>query len=181
MTTLHDQHGHRKYLTLAERDVFLKAVDDAEVREVCRISEALALTADRIDLKDGTIVIESAKKRQAGIYRPIPVPPALLDMLNLVRDVRAAHKRRDQGEMARLWSWSKGWYGRVCRHEDRQDRRPTCNAKRTAARFRHQSDQLRRAAEHIAAVVRSRPAFDYGNICGRHGPGEAATGQRMWS
>jgi integrase len=62
MTTLHDQHGHRKYLTPAERDAFLKAADDAEVREVrtfcatlaytgCRISEALALTADRIDLK----------------------------------------------------------------------------------------------------------------------------------
>jgi integrase/recombinase XerD len=83
----------------AERDAFLKAADDAEVREVrtfcatlactgCRISEALALTADRIDLKDGTIVIESAKKRQTGVYRPIPVPPALFDMLNLVHDIR---------------------------------------------------------------------------------------------
>lgn len=50
----------------AERDVFLKAADDAEVREVrtfcatlaytgCWISEALALIADRIDLKDGAI------------------------------------------------------------------------------------------------------------------------------
>jgi integrase len=109
MTNLHDQHGHRKYLTPAERDAFLRAADDAEVREVrsfcatlaytgCRISEALALTAHRIDLKDGTIVIESAKKRQTGIYRPISVPPALLDMLNLVHDIRAAHKRRDRGE-----------------------------------------------------------------------------------
>ena len=123
MTTLHDQHGHRKYLTPAERDAFLEAATDAEVREMrtscatlaytgCRISEALALTADRIDLKDGTIVIESAKKRQTGIYRPIPVPPALLDMLNLVHDIRAAHKRRDRGETVRLWTWSrtKGWY-----------------------------------------------------------------------
>jgi integrase len=123
MTNLHDQHGHRKYLTPAERDAFLAAADDAEVREVrtfcatlaytgCRISEALALTADRIDLKDRTIVIESAKKRQTGIYRPIPVPPALLDMLNLVHDVRAAHKRRDRGESLGLWNWSrtKRWY-----------------------------------------------------------------------
>jgi integrase len=123
MTNLHDQHGHRKYLTSAERDAFLRTADDAEVREVrtfcatlaytgCRISEALALTADRIDLKDGTIVIESAKKRQTGIYRPIPVPPALLDMLNLVHDIRAAHKRRDRGESLQLWNWSrtKGWY-----------------------------------------------------------------------
>jgi integrase len=57
-------------------------------------------------------VIESAKKRQTGIYRPIPVPPALLDTLNLVHDIRAAHKRRDRGETLRLWNWSrtKGWY-----------------------------------------------------------------------
>ena len=66
MNTLYDQHGHRKYLTPAERDAFLKAADESEVREVrtfcatlaytgCRISEALALTADRIDLKDGAI------------------------------------------------------------------------------------------------------------------------------
>jgi integrase len=69
MNTLYDQHGHRKYLTPAERDAFLKAADESEVREVrtfcatlaytgCRISEALALTADRIDLKKGAIVIE---------------------------------------------------------------------------------------------------------------------------
>src|ERR687892_1772833 len=87
MNTLYDSHGHRKYLTPAERDAFLKAADETEVREVrtfcatlaytgCRISEALALTADRIDLKDGAIVIESAKKRKSGIYRPVPVPPA---------------------------------------------------------------------------------------------------------
>ena len=38
----------------------------------CRISEALSLTVDRVDLKDGTIVIESIKKRKAGVYRPIP-------------------------------------------------------------------------------------------------------------
>jgi site-specific recombinase XerD len=33
-------------------------------------------------------------------------------MLNLVHDVRAAHKRRDRGESLRLWNWSrtKGWY-----------------------------------------------------------------------
>jgi integrase/recombinase XerD len=95
MNTLYDHAGHRKYLTPAERDAFLRAADESEVREVrtfcatlaytgCRISKALALTADRIDLKDGAIVIESAKKRQRGVYRPVPVPPAFLDMLNMV-------------------------------------------------------------------------------------------------
>ena len=58
------------------------------------------------------IVIASAKKRKTRIYRPIPVPPALLDMLNLVHDVRGAQKCRDGGSSARLWNWSrtKGWY-----------------------------------------------------------------------
>jgi integrase/recombinase XerD len=123
MNTLYDQYGHRKYLTPAERDAFLKAADETEVREVrtfcatlaytgCRISEALALTTDRIDLKDGAIVIESVKKRKTGVYRPVPVPPAFLDMLNMVHDIRAAQKRRDRGKSVRLWNWSrtKGWY-----------------------------------------------------------------------
>jgi integrase len=123
MNTLYDHDGHCKYLTPAERDAFLKAADDAEVREVrtfcatlaytgCRISEALALTADRIDLKDGAIVIEYKKKRQGGVYRPVPVPPAFLDTLNMVHDVRAAQKHRDHGKSLRLWNWSrtKGWY-----------------------------------------------------------------------
>jgi integrase len=118
MNTLYDHDGHRKYLTPAERDAFLKAADDSEVREVrtfcailaytgCRISEALALTADRIDLKDDAMVIESTKKRQRGVYRPVPVPPAFLDMLNMVHNIRAAQKRRDRGKSVRLWNWSR--------------------------------------------------------------------------
>src|SRR3954468_11993145 len=123
MNTLYDHHGHRKYLTPTEREAFLKAADESEVREVrtfcavlahtgCRISEALALTADRIDLKDGAIIIESAKKRRSGVYRPIPVPPAFLDLLNMVHNLRAAQKRRDGGKSVPLWNWSrtKGWY-----------------------------------------------------------------------
>lgn len=88
---LYDRKGHRKYLTPAERDEFLKAAENAE-REIrtfcatlaytgCRISEALALTADRVDLKDGTLIFESLTKRKRGVYRPVPVPPAFLDTL----------------------------------------------------------------------------------------------------
>src|SRR5215207_9106187 len=104
MTSLHDQHGHRKYLTPAERDAFLRAADDAEVREVrtfcatlaytgCRISEALALTADRVDLKAGVLVFESLKKRQSGIFRAVPVPPLFLDTIDLVHDLQAVKRR----------------------------------------------------------------------------------------
>ena len=115
--SLYDANGQRKYLTPNERVSFLQAADDAE-REIrtfchmlaftgCRISEALALTADRVDLKDGVILFETLKKRQRGIYRPIPVPPAFLDMLNMVHDVKAAQKRRDRGQNAHLWTFAR--------------------------------------------------------------------------
>ena len=40
----------------------------------CRLSEALALTADRVDLAAGPVVVENLKKRRTGVYRPVPVP-----------------------------------------------------------------------------------------------------------
>jgi Phage integrase family len=43
----------------------------------CRISEALALTAQQIDLSGRVVVFESLKKRRKGIYRAVPVPPEL--------------------------------------------------------------------------------------------------------
>lgn len=61
------QNGQRKYLTREEREAFLKAAEktDREVRTFCgvlaytgcRISEALALTAERIDLTAGELPI----------------------------------------------------------------------------------------------------------------------------
>jgi integrase/recombinase XerD len=115
--SLYDQNGQRKYLTPAEREAFLQAADDAE-REVrtfcgtlaysgCRISEALALSADRVDLKAGVLIFESLKKRRRGIYRAVPVPPPFLDMLNMVHNLRAAQKRKDRGKGVYLWSMAR--------------------------------------------------------------------------
>lgn len=95
----------------------MKAADDAE-RDVrtfchtlvytgCRISEALGLTADRVDLKDGTLIFESLKKRKRGVYRPVPVPSAFLDTLNMVHDIKAAQKRRDRGKGVFLWTCAR--------------------------------------------------------------------------
>ena len=82
---LFDQAGNRKYLTQDERKAFLKAADRAprEVRTFChllhfsgcRISEALALTGDRVDFTNGAVTFESLKKRRGGVYRSAPVPP----------------------------------------------------------------------------------------------------------
>lgn len=77
----------------------------------CRLSEALALTADRVDLTGGVLVFESLKKRQDGIYRAVPVPPALLEALDLVHGIREAQARRDRGRSLRLWPVARmtGW------------------------------------------------------------------------
>jgi integrase len=81
---LHTTTGVRKYLTAEERGAFLRAAEQADrpVRTLCmtlaysgcRLSEALALTADRVDLTAGVLVFESLKKRRSGIYRSVPVP-----------------------------------------------------------------------------------------------------------
>lgn len=114
---LFQSDGERKYLTAEERNSFLKAAEmaDREVRTLCcvlaftgcRISEALALTCDRIDLKDGVIVFESLKKRKRGVYRAVPVPPKLLDELDLVHRVREIEVRRGRGRKVLLWGLSR--------------------------------------------------------------------------
>ena len=114
---LYDCRGQRKYLTPVERRAFLAAAEDApeKIRTFCgtlaytgcRISEALALTADRVDFGDGVLVIESLKKRRSGVYRAVPVPPVLLDTLDLVHEVKAAQTQADRGNGVHLWAWSR--------------------------------------------------------------------------
>ena len=119
--TLHTTDGARKYLTAGERDAFLREAElaDRQVRTLCmtlayagcRLSEALALTADRVDLAAGVLVFESLKKRRTGVFRAVPVPPALLDALDMVHGVRELQSRRGKGPGVRLWPWSRmtGW------------------------------------------------------------------------
>ena len=118
---LHTLDGARKYLTASERTAFLQEADraDREVRTLCmvlayagcRLSEALALTIDRVDLASGLLVFESLKKRRDGIYRTVPVPPALLEALDMVHGVREQQAKRGRGKGVRLWPWSRmtGW------------------------------------------------------------------------
>ena len=122
---LYDARGHRKYLTTAERTAFLIAAEEAlrEVRTLCgllahtgcRLSEALWLTADRVDFRADLVVFETLKKRHSGVYRAGPVPHTLVDMLDLVHGLRPLQGRSDHGRNHRLWSWSRmtGWR-RVC-------------------------------------------------------------------
>src|SRR5277367_6442367 len=109
---LYDPNGRRKYLTPAERQDFIRASDDAlkHIRTFCgtlahtgcRISEALALTADRVDIDDGVLVIESLKKRRKGVYRAIPVPPSFLDTLEAVHNLTILKSGPESGRNVHL-------------------------------------------------------------------------------
>jgi len=122
--------GSRKYLTHAERHAFLDAAErfPRDVHTLCavlawtgcRVSEALALTADRVDLTDGTIRFESVKKRRRGVFRAVPVPPELLRMLTLAHDVRMLQQRKDRGHGVRLWPWSRTTAWRHVSHSRRR-------------------------------------------------------------
>ncbi len=82
--------GQRKYLTQHERDRFLKAARSAPTPDRafceilaytgCRLSEALALTPDRVDPAAGVVIFESLKKRRRGVFRAVPVPTGLANM-----------------------------------------------------------------------------------------------------
>ena len=107
---LYDSSGRRKYLTPGERDAFLQSADGAPsavgtfcgvlAHTGCRISEALALTAARVDNSGGVIVFESLKKRRKGVFRAVPVPGAFLDTLAAVHDLAGIGDER-------LWNWSR--------------------------------------------------------------------------
>lgn len=107
-----DTSGKRLYLTAAERQAFLKAAArmPGEMRSLCetlhytgcRISEALNLTVERIDLENEVIVFETLKKRRTGVFRSVPVPDQLLNTLELVH-----HIRRPGKPNRLLWPWSR--------------------------------------------------------------------------
>src|SRR3954452_11936559 len=118
---LHTAEGLRKYLTAGEREAFLREAElaDRDVRTLCmtlayagcRLSEALALAVDRVDLAAGVLPFEGLKKRRTGVYRSVPVPPPLLDALDLVHGIRERQTARGRGRGVRLWPWSRmtGW------------------------------------------------------------------------
>lgn len=109
--SLLDGRGRRKYLTADERKAFVSAALKRESRQAsfcvtlaltgARISEVLAITADRIDLASATIAIETLKRRQRGIFRAIPVPRELVELLSVL------HQLGTSLPDDRLWLFSR--------------------------------------------------------------------------
>ena len=106
----------RKYLTLQERTRFLDAVRGDPRPEVqtfaltlvhtgCRISEALALRPDDVDLEAVELRIRTLKRRREH-WRAVPVPEALIRELELVHGLSRA-KRSPRGRKTPLWPVSR--------------------------------------------------------------------------
>ncbi len=109
--SLFDGRGERKYLNASERDAFFDAVCscmEASPKAFCltlfytgcRISEALELTAERIDFAEGSIVFRTLKRRDAGKFRVVPIPPSLVALLKEVAQGTSPHTRK-------LWATSR--------------------------------------------------------------------------
>lgn len=64
----------------------------------CRISEALAMRIERVDLENGIVVLESLKKRRTGIFRTVPISSELCRLM--------AAQHATTGE-SRIWTWSR--------------------------------------------------------------------------
>lgn len=100
---LYDPAGQRLYLTHEERCRLLEAAQDAlplprAITEVlaytgCRISEAVALTVNRIDPDARVLVFESLKKRRDGVFRAVPVPAPLFKTLTPLTGGLSPHRR----------------------------------------------------------------------------------------
>ena len=70
-----------------------------------RISEALGLTRDRVDVAGSMLVIETLKRRRPGVFRAIPVPHEFLTLLCEVHDIGRDIEKIESTE--RLWSCSR--------------------------------------------------------------------------
>ena len=89
--SLFEQTGNRKYLVARERLAFVRAAraEGGKIGTFClalaftgaRISEALALTVDRIDVANGSVIFRTLKQRGKVVFRLVPVPIQLLKLL----------------------------------------------------------------------------------------------------
>lgn len=121
MDTLHDNNGLRLYLNNKERQSFLSA-STGEKREVkafchalaltgCRVSEALQITPRRVDFSEKTITFRTLKqRREKPVFRSVPVPDELLEMLNNIYGIQEIQRRGNSKELdTPIFTWTRPW------------------------------------------------------------------------
>ena len=111
-----DRQGRRKYLNKQERRAFYEAANQCSDKfekafcltllfTGCRISEGLNLTLDRVDFSQRAVIFETLKQRKKGIFRSVPIPETLCELLAEL----AGHKKPSQ----RIWNWSRATASRL--------------------------------------------------------------------
>lgn len=136
----------------------------------CRISEALALTAQQIDLTERVIVFESLKKRKRGVCRASATRTA----------GHARHGAQPRGAAARMErrclaarphdSMTAGARGHTGR---RHSGRPPRKRQGSAAWVRGAGSQQRHRPKHGAEMAGTCPAHHHGDLRERRGGGGA--------
>lgn len=109
--SLFDPNGNRKYVVARERIAFVSAAiaEGGAVGAFCltlaftgaRISEVLALNPEQIDASNEAIVFETLKQRKRGVFRAVPVPMQLIDLVTMI----AATPKHE--EHPRIWPWRR--------------------------------------------------------------------------
>lgn len=110
--SLYDRKGQRKYLNQVERLSFLECTENyPEHKKLfcqllyftgARIAEIHNLKIQNIDFSNQTVVIETLKRRKRGIFREIPLPDLLLEILNTYINNMSSN----QEEFLCLWKFS---------------------------------------------------------------------------
>jgi len=100
--------GQRKYITQAEGERFIEAAGDRPLPVLafvwlllcsgCRISEALELTAQQLDVANQAVIFRTLKRRTLH-YRAVPVPEVMMELLE---DLADGLRPQD-----RLWHFSR--------------------------------------------------------------------------
>jgi integrase/recombinase XerD len=115
-SSLFDRSGVRKYLTARERLAFVYAASQngPAIATFCltiaftgaRISEVLALTIERINIADESIIFETLKRRRKCLFRAVPVPKSLIPLLTTYGG----------GKSGRLWPWGRTTAWKIVKH-----------------------------------------------------------------
>lgn len=116
-------------VTEAERERFIEAARSRPGPERtflllltfagCRISEALQLTVGRVELDEQLVTFASLKKKRRGVYRRFPLPPHILDALDMVHGLRQRQRSSKESRQL-LWSFSRSTAWRLvkaCMHD----------------------------------------------------------------
>lgn len=132
----------------------------------CRLSEALALTADRVDIAASVLIFENLKKRRIGIFGGAPVPPALLDALDMMHGIGERHGRCGKDRAVRLWPSSRmtGWRAGTCGDAGRRSGRRAGLTQEVAVRLRCGRRHCRHPARLGAKMAWARPAQHDGRL-----------------